>query len=108
MPRELSTTNRRQFLAASSAALWTGVGLSQGFGNGSQQRGNREMETYVLKSQPLPQPKIVLPTDSLPKPEGPKKRIAAITTAYFKYSHADDIITKFIDFDPCYYSTLAW
>jgi hypothetical protein len=30
-------------------------------------------------------------------PKGPRKRIAAITTAYWKYSRADDIITKFID-----------
>ena len=55
------------------------------------------MQDYVRKSQLLPQPRIVLPTDALPDPTGPKKRIAAITTAYFKYSHADDIITKFIE-----------
>jgi hypothetical protein len=42
-------------------------------------------------------PKIWLPTDALGAPDGPKKRIAAVTTAYFKYSHADDIITKFIE-----------
>lgn len=52
---------------------------------------------FVQKSQTLPQPTIVLPTDDLPAPEGAKKRIAAITTAYYKYSHADDIITKFIE-----------
>src|SRR4051794_15423039 len=52
---------------------------------------------FLLKSQLKPEPRIVLPTDALPKPDGPKKRIAAITTAYFKYSHADDIITKFIE-----------
>mgnify|MGYP001297875879 FL=1 len=54
------------------------------------------MNKHVLKSQKLPQPKVILPTDALPSPEGPKKRLAAITTAWFKYSHADDIITKFI------------
>jgi hypothetical protein len=53
--------------------------------------------SHIIASQPLPQPKIVLPTDALGKPKGPKKRIAAITTAYYKYSHADDIITKFIE-----------
>jgi hypothetical protein len=52
---------------------------------------------FILKSQPKPEPRIILPTDALPKPAGAKKRIAAITTAYFKYSHADDIITKFIE-----------
>src|SRR4051794_33645632 len=52
---------------------------------------------FVLKSQPRPEPRVVLPTDALPKPDGPRKRIAAVTTAYFKYSHADDIITKFIE-----------
>ena len=41
--------------------------------------------------------RIILPTDALPKPDGPRKRIAAIATAYFRYSHADDIITKFIE-----------
>ena len=54
-------------------------------------------DRLVLRSQPLPEPRIVLPTDALGSPSGPKKRIAAITTAYFKYSHADDIITKFIE-----------
>jgi hypothetical protein len=52
---------------------------------------------FILKSQPKPEPRIILPTDALPKPDGPKKRIAAITTAFFRYSHADDIITKFIE-----------
>jgi hypothetical protein len=54
-------------------------------------------ESFVLRSQALPQPRIVLPTDALPPPTGPKLRIAAVTTAYFRYSHADDIITKFIE-----------
>lgn len=51
----------------------------------------------VLRSQAMPEPRVVLPTDALPPPQGPPKRLAAITTAYFKYSHADDIITKFIE-----------
>ena len=55
------------------------------------------MPDFVLKSPTLPEPKVVLPTDALGPPQGPKKRIAAITTAYYKYSHADDIITKFIE-----------
>jgi hypothetical protein len=52
---------------------------------------------FLLKSQPKPEPRVILPTDALPKPDGPRKRIAAVTTAYFRYSHADDIITKFIE-----------
>src|SRR5262249_44627569 len=52
---------------------------------------------FVCRSQVLPQPRVVLPTDSLPPPGGPKVRIAAVTTSYFRYSHADDIITKFIE-----------
>ncbi|HXG12953.1 MAG TPA: hypothetical protein VNK04_24560 [Gemmataceae bacterium] len=44
----------------------------------------------------MPEPKVVLPTNGIPR-QGPPKRIAAITTAYWKYSHADDIITKFIE-----------
>jgi hypothetical protein len=52
---------------------------------------------FILKSQPKPEPGIILPTDALPKPNGPRKRIAAIATVYFRYSHADDIITRFIE-----------
>src|SRR4029077_1572416 len=52
---------------------------------------------FILRSQPKPEPRIILPTDALPKQDGPRKRIAAIATAYFRYSHADDIITKFIE-----------
>lgn len=55
------------------------------------------MNQHVLKSPELPRPLVELRTDALPAPDGPKKRVAAITTAYFKYSHADDIITKFIE-----------
>src|SRR3954452_21434174 len=54
-------------------------------------------EGFLLRSQPKPEPQVILPTDALPHPGGPRKRIAAITTAYFRYSHADDIITKFIE-----------
>src|SRR5262245_7655851 len=50
----------------------------------------------ILASQRLPEPRIDLPTDAVPR-QGQRKRIAAITTAYWKYSHADDIITKFIE-----------
>jgi hypothetical protein len=58
-----------------------------------------DLDGHVLKSQPLPEPKIVFPTDALPLPErdGPPRRVAAVTTAYFRYSHADDIITKFLE-----------
>lgn len=51
----------------------------------------------VFASPRLPQPPISLPTDALPPPTGPKLRLAAITTAYYKYSHADDLITKLIE-----------
>ena len=33
---------------------------------------------FILKSQPKPEPRIILPTDALPKSDGPRKRIAAI------------------------------
>src|SRR5687767_3877072 len=56
-----------------------------------------EADAFVRQSQPLPTARVVLPTDALPPPSGRPKRIAAITTAYFRYSHADDIITKFIE-----------
>jgi hypothetical protein len=56
-----------------------------------------EENAFIRQSQPLPTPRVVLPTDALAAPSGPPKRIAALTTAYFRYSHADDIITKFIE-----------
>lgn len=49
-----------------------------------------------LASPRMPEPEIALPTDGIPR-RGRPKRLAAITTAYFKYSHADDIITRFIE-----------
>ena len=73
-------TGRREFLAASGAALLAG---------GCSVAPDPE-------SPRMPEPRIALPTDGAPR-EGPEKRIAAITTAYYKYSHADDIITRFIE-----------
>jgi len=55
------------------------------------------MNKHVLKSPELPRPAVALPTDALPPPAGPKLKIAALATTWFKYSHADDIITKFIE-----------
>jgi hypothetical protein len=83
-------TRRRFFVTTGAAAVAPLAAL----GATAQQEGP---ESYLKKSQPLPTPRIILPTDSLPPPAGPKKRIAAITTTYFRYSHADDIITKFIE-----------
>jgi hypothetical protein len=62
-----------------------------------QPQGDPDPASFVQKSQPLPAPRVVLPTDDLPPPRGPRLRVAAITTAYFRYSHADDIITRFIE-----------
>lgn len=82
----LPQLRRRDFLATAGLGLLAGKAFAAD-----------DNPEYVRRSQPLPQPQIVLPTDALGKPTGPKKRIAAVTTAYFKYSHADDIITKFIE-----------
>jgi len=60
-------------------------------------RGADKRPELVVESQRLPAPKVVLPTDSLGSPRGAPRRIAAVTTTYHKYSHADDIITKFIE-----------
>lgn len=88
--------DRRRFLRKSGSSLLA-AGTTAAFTRGkSLLAGSGDQEPWVLRSQPLPQPRVVLPTDSLPR-EGPGKRIAAITTAYFKYSHADDIITRFIE-----------
>ena len=74
--------DRREFLAATGGAF-LGARLPQ----------DRDA---VTESQRMPEPPIQLPTDGV-KREGPRKRIAAITPAFWKYSHADDIITKFIE-----------
>ena len=84
---------RRQFLR-SAGTLAATLGVHEAaVGEGSED----EPGPFVLEGQTKPEPRIVLPTDALPPPTGPRRRIAAITTAYFKYSHADDIITKFIE-----------
>lgn len=80
-------TTRRQWLCGAGAAMAT-AGRAQAQG---------DSDAFVCASQELPAPKISLPTDALPRPSGPRKRLAAVTTCYFKYSHADDIITKFIE-----------
>src|SRR5262245_57571631 len=94
---------RRQVLAAAGLASVCPLAvdaqdLSTSAGSVRAQAGDSPQDQrFVLKSQTLPTPKIRLPIDSLPPPEGPPRRVAALTTAYFKYSHADDIITKFIE-----------
>ena len=55
------------------------------------------MSEGVIQSPELPRPRVALPTDALPAPTGAKRKLAAVATAWFKYSHADDIITKFIE-----------
>jgi hypothetical protein len=77
--------SRRQFLAAAAPALLA-----------AEAAARVSADDPVLESPRLPEPKILLPTDGVPR-QGPPKRLAAITTAYWKYSHADDIITKFIE-----------
>ena len=84
---------RRQFLRSSGTLAATLGACEIVVGEGTDDGP----ESFVLKSQAKPEPRVVLPTDALPPPAGPRKRLAAITTAYFKYSHADDIITKFIE-----------
>src|SRR5438105_3004033 len=76
--------HRRQFLSASAVAA---LGLV-----GAEPKDNDP----ITQSPRLPEPHVGLPTDAVPR-QGPPRRIAAITTTYFKYSHADDIITKFIE-----------
>lgn len=78
------TTTRRQFLSATVPAFLATHAMAQ------------TADTPLLQSQVMPEPRVILPTDSAPS-GGQPKRLAAITTAYWKYSHADDIITKFIE-----------
>src|SRR4051812_27720801 len=93
MGRDPRLTRRRLMQAAAGAGLAGGLGPARpGAGEEPGPGG-----PFLLESQRMPEPRVVLPTDALPPPDGPPRRIAAITTAYFKYSHADDIITKFIE-----------
>ena len=88
--------SRRTFLVGSGAAL--AVGCARPLVAGTLSADESQVpRAELLQSQPRPAPPIALPTDQLAVPSGPKKRVAAITTTYFKYSHADDIITKFIE-----------
>lgn len=86
-------SSRRTFLRASGGSIASAAfSVRTAF-----PRDEPARDAYILHSQPKPTPGVVLPTDSLAAPAGPRKRIAALTTSYFKYSHADDIITKFIE-----------
>jgi hypothetical protein len=99
-------STRRAILKAGGAAIAasralqvagsTARGRDDDGGRDQDEAGDRAA-SFVRASQPLPEPTVILPTDALPPPRGPRLKIAAITTAYFKYSHADDIITKFIE-----------
>jgi hypothetical protein len=86
----MRSPSRRRFLQSTGLAMVTPSSCSRA-------SVDHPIDAFVMQSQRKPEPPITLPTDVLPAPIGPKKRIAAITTAYFKYSHADDIITKFIE-----------
>ena len=90
--------DRRKFLGAAAAGLGAMASPLAGLplGNSRLLAAGRPGKAWVESSQRLPEPVVHLPTDRVPR-NGPRKRIAAITTAYFKYSHADDIITKFIE-----------
>jgi hypothetical protein len=92
-----SDVSRREFLSQSGVAL---TGATAGhflMGQANAAEPPNRGGSYVGRSQALPRPDVVFPTDRLGTPSGKKKRIAAITTVWWKYSHADDIITKFIE-----------
>ena len=92
--RDLS---RRRFVEMGGALIGAQAMASATVARRADATERVDQQAGVLRSQPLPTPTVHLPTDLLGAPKGAKKRIAAITTAYFKYSHADDIITKFIE-----------
>ena len=96
-PRSSAAESRRQFVQT-MAQFAAGAGLAPlPWLLSPSAVPAAEADAFVRQSQPLPTARVVLPTDALPAPIGRPKRIAAITTAYFRYSHADDIITKFIE-----------
>ena len=90
----MNKTSRREFLTSTGMRVAI---ASASWALASQRRGFATEDLGVVESQPLPETEVVLPTDALPPPTDAKRRIAAIATAYWKYSHADDIITKFIE-----------
>jgi hypothetical protein len=81
-----SRPSRRQLLAAAAPAFLLPDAAA----------GAAAADGPVGESQRLPEPKVVLPTDGVPR-DGRPRRLAALTTVYWKYSHADDIITRFIE-----------
>ena len=87
-----ASTSRRQFVAGAGATVMALSGARS-----ATPTHAAAADSFIVPSPAMPEPSVALPTDRLPPPTGAKKRIAAITTAYFKYSHADDIITKFIE-----------
>lgn len=91
----LAQLSRREFVRE-TVQRTAGVAMASQLLN-SNAEAAQDGDAYVRQSQPLPAPRVVLPTDALPAPSGRPQRIAALTTAYFRYSHADDIITKFIE-----------
>jgi hypothetical protein len=90
--RSYDQPDRRRFLTTTVPVLLAGKVAIGGEASEAETKANDP----VQESQRMPEPRIVLPTDGVPR-QGRPKRIAAITTAYFKYSHADDIITKFVE-----------
>lgn len=95
--RTSAALSRRQFVQATAHVVAGASLASLPWSAASNIATAKEADAFIRQSQPLPAPRIVLPTDALPPPSGPPKRIAALTTTYFRYSHADDIITKFIE-----------
>jgi hypothetical protein len=92
MPSNHSQPHRRQFLSATVPALV----LSTVEGATQQPAAPPDDKNPIMESQRMPEPRIILPTDGVQRPERPI-RVAAITTVWWKYSHADDFITKFIE-----------
>jgi len=82
---------RRDFLTGTAGWLASGV-----LGEAAAACGLAP-DQFIVASRKLPTPSVKLLTDRLPAPRGRKLRIVALTTAWWKYSHADDIITKFIE-----------
>lgn len=88
-PSWLFKPTRRQWLAT-AAGTW---GALRGSGAWA---GDDASGSLLLKSQSPPAPSVRLPTDAIP-PTSEPRRIAAVVTSYFRYSHADDIVTKFME-----------
>src|SRR2546430_1607495 len=84
--------SRRQFLATSTTAL----ALAPSLAKAGPDKAEPPKDGPLLQTQSMPDTKVLLPTDGLIH-SGAPKRLAAIVGAFWRNSHADNIILRFME-----------